>query len=315
MYVSAGNDALPDELKGSVLAIGNFDGVHRGHQSVLTRTRSIAADLRAPAGVLLFDPHPRVFFAPERPHFTLTPLPEKLRLLASLELDLAVVLAFDRTLSAMSAESFVASVLVERLEVRHVVVGYDFQFGHGRHGNPDLLRSSGARFGFGVTVIEPVSDPREVYSSSRVRRLLREGDVASAAAVLGHNWRLVGTVAGGAKRGTGLGFPTANVRLAGGQDLKHGIYAARVHLATGKHDAAAYLGTRPTFDDGMPVLEVFLFDFDGNLYGREIAVELVDYLRGDEAFPSVDALKAQMAIDCSRARASLRADERGRVSD
>jgi riboflavin kinase/FMN adenylyltransferase len=313
MFVSAGITELPPGLKGSTVAIGNFDGVHKGHQQVIARTRAIAADLGAPSGIVLFDPHPRAYFSPGKAHFTLTPLSERLRLLADLGLDVAVVLEFDSALAAMPAEAFIEGMLVRDLAVRHIVVGYDFMFGKGRTGSPALLKAWGDRLGFGVTVIEPVADGGEAFSSSRVRRLLRDGDVAGAAAVLGRNWRVIGKVVSGAGRGTGLGFPTANIRLEQGQELRHGIYAARVHVGGMRHDAAAYLGTRPTFDNGHPLLEVFLFDFDGDLYGHEIAVEMVDYLRADQAFATIDALKAQMEIDCRNARECLRSDERKRL--
>ncbi|MEZ5774083.1 MAG: bifunctional riboflavin kinase/FAD synthetase [Hyphomicrobiaceae bacterium] len=298
---------VPDHLKGGAIAIGNFDGVHRGHQAVLERTRTIAKEIGGPAGVMLFSPHPRQFFRPADPHFTLTPLPERLRLLEALGLDLAVVLPFDERMAGLDAESFVTGILVEKLAVRHVVIGYDFHFGRGRTGSPDVMRALGARFGFGVTVSDPVGEAGEVFSSSRVRALIAAGDVRGAAEVLGHWWRVVGRVVGGAHRGTGMGFPTANLRMEPGYVLKHGIYAARVVVDGVRHGAAAYLGTRPTFDNGAPVLEVFLFDFDGDLYGREIAVEMIAHLRDDRAFPDVEALMRQMEKDCDAARSILAA--------
>lgn len=305
MMVLHGAESVPAAARGAALAIGNFDGVHRGHQALLLAARDVAAKTGAKAGVMLFEPHPREFFQPERPHFRLTPLPRKLELLDSFGLDLAVVLRFDAALAGLSAEAFIEQVLVRQLGVSHVVVGYDFHFGKGRSGDPETLRQARAAHCFGVTVVAQVAEAGEICSSSAIRAELAQGDVQGAAEMLGHWWRVNGTVIGGARRGTGLGFPTANVALAAGTALAHGIYAVRVLLDGESHEGAAYLGTRPTFDDGPPLLEVFLFDFDGDLYGREIAVEFIDFIRGDMRFDVEEALKAQMQADCDRARTIL----------
>ncbi len=305
MQVFGAVEEFPEAHKGAVIAIGNFDGVHRGHQSVLGRTMEIARAHRAPAGVMLFDPHPREFFAPDRPLFTLTPLDEKLALFEALGLDLAVALTFDRALASLSAEEFVARILVAGLGVRHVVIGYDFFFGKGREGNPDVMRALGERHGFGVTVVAPEGDAEEAFSSSRVRALLRQGRVREAAEQLGHWWRVKGRVVPGAGRGQGLGYPTANLALEKSQELAHGIYAVRVLIDGALYDGAAYLGTRPTFEEGPAVLEVFLFDFEGDLYGREVALDFIARIRGDQSFESAEALKAQMAADCDEARRIL----------
>jgi riboflavin kinase/FMN adenylyltransferase len=198
-------------------------------------------------------------------------------------------------------------VLVEALGVSHVVIGYDFFFGRNRGGTPETMRQAGETLGFGVTIVAPVADAGEAFSSTAVRLKLAQGDVTGAAHGLGRRWRVRGKVVGGAKRGTGLGFPTANIPLAKGTALAHGIYAVRTYIDGKEIDGAAYLGTRPTFDNGMPVLEVFLFDFDGDLYGREIEVEFVDFIRDDRKFDSAEALKAQMEDDCAVARKLLAA--------
>jgi riboflavin kinase / FMN adenylyltransferase len=297
--------ALPGPLRGAAVAIGNFDGVHRGHQALIGSAIAQARARRVPAGILVFEPHPREFFVPAEPHFRLTPLPEKLRLFAAMGLDLAVVQAFDADLSRMSAHDFISRVLVDRLGVSAVVVGYDFFFGYRRAGTPQTLVDGGAGHGFGVTVLPPVAELGEVFSSTAVRLKLAEGDFAGAAQVLGRRWWVTGRVVGGAKRGTGMGYPTANVPMPKGTALAHGIFAVRVLHGTAHYDGAAYLGTRPTFDDGMPVLEVFLFDFDGDLYGQDIGVEFVAFLRGDRKFDSAGALIAQMDIDVAHARAAL----------
>jgi riboflavin kinase/FMN adenylyltransferase len=305
MQVLRGLEPVPDDLKGSVLAIGNFDGVHLGHQAVLRREQGLAQALGAPFGAMLFEPHPRQFFQPGKPFFRLTTLDQKLELLAGLGLDLAVVLDFNAGLASLTARAFVEQVLIGWLGVRHVVVGYDFYFGRGREGSPGLLRDLGAEFGFGVTVVEPAAEGGIKHSSSRVRELLREGDAAGAARVLGRPWQVSGTVIGGAHIGTGLGYPTANIALDPGLALKHGIYAARVHAEGRVWGAAAYLGTRPTFDNGRPLLEVFLLDFDSDLYGRTISVDLIARVRDDRAFESIEALKLQMAKDVARVRQLL----------
>jgi riboflavin kinase / FMN adenylyltransferase len=305
MIVLHGTGNVPPAARGAALAIGNFDGVHRGHQALLQAAKDAAAKTGGKAGVILFEPHPREFFQPDKPHFRLTPLPRKLELLEAFGLDLAVVLRFDAALAGLAAETFIERVLVEGLGVAHVVVGYDFRFGKGRTGDPETLRRAAAAHGFGVTVVAQVAEAGEVFSSSAIRAELAQGDVRGAADMLGHWWRVTGMVTGGARRGTGLGFPTANIALAPKTALAHGIYAVRVTVDATAHPAAAYLGTRPTFDDGAPVLEVFLLDFDDDLYGREIAVDFIDHIRGDRRFDSIDDLRAQMQHDCDRARVLL----------
>jgi riboflavin kinase/FMN adenylyltransferase len=305
MQIVRGYQSVPESARGAVLAIGNFDGVHRGHQALLAAAVQEARRERRPAGVLMFEPHPRAFFQPDKPHFRLTSLPLKLKLLERYGLDLAVVLAFNQSLASLPAEAFIERVLVAGLGVRHVVVGYDFHFGKGRGGDPEMLRKAGERHGFGVTVVAQVAEAGEVFSSSGVRAELALGDVAGAAEMLGHWWRVAGTVVSGARRGAGLGYPTANIALDPGTALAHGIYAVRVYIGSEAYQGTAYLGTRPTFDEGAPVLEVFLFDFDGDLYGRILEVEFIDFIRADRRFPDAEALKAQMDQDCAQARQIL----------
>ncbi|KAB2939729.1 bifunctional riboflavin kinase/FAD synthetase [Hyphomicrobium sp.] len=309
MLVVHGYKDVPQGARGAALAIGNFDGVHRGHQALLRAAAAIGRELGAPAGALIFEPHPREFFHPEEPHFHLTPLPQKLDLFEHAGLDLAVVLPFDVKLASLSADDFVSRIIVGALAARHVIIGHDFFFGRNRGGTPETMQAAAQKLGFGITIIPPVAEDGEVFSSSAIRLHLAQGDVKGATRLLGRTWRVEGTVVGGAKRGTGLGFPTANIPLPRGTTLGHGIYAVRVHLDGARHDGAAYLGTRPTYDDGMPVLEVFLLDFDGDLYGRTIEVEFVDFIRADRKFDSSQALIAQMERDCARARDILAAEE------
>jgi riboflavin kinase/FMN adenylyltransferase len=307
MEIISGWHDVPPALKGASLAIGNFDGVHRGHRAVLDAAKSAALAAGCRAGAMVFEPHPRKFFQPDKPLFMLTPLERKLELFERYGLELAAVLPFDAALSSLSAEAFVRDVLVGAFGIRYAVTGYDFFFGKGREGTPAKLRAFGERYGFGVTIVEAIGDSGEIFSSTRIRELLAEGNVAAAADMLGTWWTVSGVVESGAGRGTGLGFPTANIRLDRDQALGHGIYAVHVIVNGARYDGAAYLGTRPTFDAGPPLLEVFLFDFDGNLYGRTIAVEFIGFVRPDAKFRSGTDLAAQMQVDVAKARALLAA--------
>jgi riboflavin kinase/FMN adenylyltransferase len=312
MHVIHGYDHVPAELRGASLAIGNFDGVHRGHQALLAKARERAVELARPgashlAGAMVFEPHPREFFHPERPHFRLTSLERKLALFERYGLDLAVVVPFGEHVANLTPEAFVEQVLVAGLGVRHVVVGYDFFFGKGRGGSAADMQRFGELFGFGVSVVPPVAEGGEVFSSSAIRAEIAQGDVAGAASMMGHWWSVTGEVVGGAKRGTGMGFPTANVLLPRTTPLAYGIYAVFVDTPDGRFQGAAYLGTRPTFDNGPPVLEVFLFDFDGDLYGRRIEVSFVAFIRPDRRFDGMEALMVQMDEDCKKAQRILSA--------
>lgn len=305
MHVVHGHRHVPAELRGSAVAIGNFDGVHRGHRALIAEAKARAAEKKTRSSALIFEPYPREFFQPNEAHFRLTPLKRKLVLFESLGLDLVFVEPFDSELAALSAQGFIERVIVAGLGASHIVIGYDFYFGHKRGGNPEMMLRAGEELGFGVTVMPPLAEDGEPFSSSAIRLYLAQGDVKGAARMLGEPWRVAGRVVGGAKRGTGMGYPTANLPMPKGTTLGHGIYAVRAYLGGTPHDAAAYLGTRPTFDDGMPVLEVFLFDFSGDLYGRDMEVEFIDFIRADRKFHSVDELVAQMDRDIAGVKAAL----------
>ena len=296
---------VPEKLKGAALAIGNFDGVHRGHQKVLGEAIAIAKREGRRSGAVVFEPHPREFFAPETPFFRLTPLPVKLELLEALGLDQTFVIAFDADLAALSADAFATEVIAKGLGVSHVVVGHDFSYGKGRTGTTEELAILGRELGFGVDVVAPVGEGGATFSSSRIREHLRQGEVRHAAEQLGYWWRVRGQVGAGAGRGKGLGFPTLNLPLAPGQDVRHGIYAMRVDHGAGRHHAAGYVGARPTFGAGEPVLEAYLLDFAGDLYDKEVDVEFIEFLRPDATFATPEALAAQMRDDTDRARAVL----------
>ncbi|NBN64468.1 bifunctional riboflavin kinase/FAD synthetase [Microvirga tunisiensis] len=301
-------DHFPQHLKGGVVAIGNFDGVHRGHRIVLEQAMDIARAAGAPVYAMTFEPHPRTVFNPDAPVFRLTPRQAKAAVMEAFGLDGVLVLPFTRDFAGLAASDFVERILISSLGIRHAVTGHDFHFGKGRAGTPDFLRQSGAAHGFGVTIVAAETDEGgAIISSSRIRAALAEGDIALANGLLGYRWFVEAEVRHGEKRGRDLGYPTANLRLADNCPLRHGIYAVRV-LVDGKPvDGVASYGRRPTFDNGAPLLEVFLFDFSGDLYGKVLRVSLVSYLRPEERFDSIEALIAQMDRDSAEARAALAA--------
>ncbi len=305
MDVVTGWRDVPASARGAVLAIGNFDGVHRGHQAVLGWAHELAKAQGKRAGAVVFEPHPREFFAPDQPFFRLTPLPVKLELLAALGLDQTFVIDFGAELAGLSAEAFATDVMAKSLGASHAVVGYDFTYGKGRTGNPAELKALGTKLGFGVDIVQPVAQGGVIFSSSQVREHLRRGEMGEAAEQLGYWWRVRGRVERGAGRGKGMGFPTVNLPLAPGQDVGHGIYAVRVEHGGRRYHAAGYVGARPTFGEGQPVLEAYLLDFAGDLYGEEIEVEFIARLRGDATFIGPEALATQMRHDCEHARAIL----------
>ncbi|WP_026868420.1 bifunctional riboflavin kinase/FAD synthetase [Inquilinus limosus] len=301
---------LPASARGAVVAIGNFDGVHRGHQTVVAAARAEARRLGVPVCVLSFEPHPRSLFRPQDPPFRLTPFRIKARLLEALGVDLHVVLHFDWAFAARSAEDFIETVLVGALGARHVVVGYDFCFGHRRAGTPETLAAHGRRLGFGVTIVTQASDETGgLYSSSRTREMLAAGDMRGAAEILGRPWEIEGRVEHGDKRGRELGYPTANVELGESLRPAYGIYAVRCAVDEGGplvwRDGVASLGIRPMWRTETPLLEAYLFDFSGDLYHRHLRVQLVERLRGEEKFDSLEALVAQIDRDCEAARRAL----------
>src|SRR5882724_6240848 len=292
-------------LTGGVVTIGNFDGIHRGHTALLQTAMDAAAERGIAALVLTFEPHPRTIFKPEAPVFRLTPLPAKARILTAVGLDGLVVIAFDRTFSTMTADAFVEEVLVDRLQIAGVVVGRDFHFGKGRGGSAATLTLHSRNFGFSVRIVDPiVGDSGETISSSSIRDALAAGDIAMANNLLGHRWFVVGHVVAGDRRGRELGFPTANIRLPEDCRLRHGIYAVTMRRADGTLlDGVASYGRRPTFDNGPPLLEVYAFDFSGDLYGEEVIVVFHDWVRAEEKFPSIEALVAAIGQDVAAARA------------
>ncbi|MBR0556824.1 bifunctional riboflavin kinase/FAD synthetase [Ciceribacter sp. L1K23] len=301
-------DLLPDRLKGGVVAIGNFDGVHRGHQSVLDRALELAGDRGVPALVLTFEPHPRTVFRPDAPVFRLTPAPLRARLLEAMGFHSVIEYPFDMEFSQRSAEEFVRTILVDWIGASEVVTGFDFHFGKGREGGPAFLMNAGSRHGFGVTLVDAFRDEgSEVVSSSRIRKLLSEGAVSEAAGLLGYRFTVEAEVIKGQQLGRTLGYPTANMALAEESELRPGIYAVRFRRQNGTlHDGVASFGYRPTVTDhGAALLETYVFDFAGDLYGELCSVSFFGHLRDELKFDGLEPLVAQIRQDEDEARALL----------
>jgi riboflavin kinase / FMN adenylyltransferase len=309
MHVFSGGPAPANALGDAVVAMGNFDGFHLGHQAVVGRAAQIARRSQSALAVLTFDPHPARFFKSDLPPFQLMSLETKLKHLAEFGVNTVLVLPFTAELAAMSAQAFVADLLIGHLNARHLVAGYDFTFGRGRSGTMADLPSFAAPSGVGVTPIEPVVGPDSVtYSSTAVRQALEGGDPRCAAAILGKSWQIEGRVQAGDQRGRTIGFPTANVALGDYARPRLGVYAVRAQIdGRGQwYEGVANFGRRPTFDKTDEILEVFLFDFSGDLYDRVLLVEFVEFVRPEQKFPSLDSLKAQIASDSATALKILR---------
>jgi riboflavin kinase / FMN adenylyltransferase len=303
-----GGSAVPAHLRGGIVALGNFDGFHRGHQAVVGRAVERARAEGRPALVATFDPHPARYFAPEAPPFRLSTLDQRQRLLAGAGASAMIVLHFDADLAAVRAESFVTEYLIARMGVAGVVTGADFTFGHKRGGDVSMLHEYGTTHRFSVDTVDPVLDEGEVVSSTRIREALREGDCRTATRLLARPFAIEGEVEHGDKRGRELGYPTANISLVNYLRPKFGIYAVRGRLPDGSMlDGAANLGIRPQFGVSREWLEPYFFDFDGDLYGQVLEVEFIDFLRPETRFDSVEGLVAQMRLDCEEARTRLAA--------
>jgi len=302
-------NAMPEALRGAVIALGNFDGFHRGHQAVAGEAIAWAKAEGRPSIIATFDPHPVRFFRPEVPPFRLTTLEQRQELYLAAGATAMLVFHFDATLAGTSAEDFIAQILIERFGAHGVVTGGDFTFGKGAKGNVDLLRTLGGELGLRSRVVEPVADGGEVVSSSRIRAALREGDPQLAARLLTRPFAIRGIVEHGDKRGRTIGYPTANLGVENYLRPKYGIYAVTGRiLATGQVlHGAANIGIRPQFEPPKELLEPYFFDFSGDLYGQEIEVAFHHFLRGEAKFDSLEALIAQMDKDCAEARRLLSA--------
>ncbi|MEM6408294.1 MAG: bifunctional riboflavin kinase/FAD synthetase [Pseudomonadota bacterium] len=309
MRIIRDHQFVSPEDRGATAAIGNFDGVHLGHQAVIEIARNAAPN--APLGIVTFEPHPREYFAPDAPPFRLMNATAKANRLEKLGVKRLYELNFNKNLSSLTAEEFARDVIAEGLGLTHVVVGADFCFGKGRAGNSAMLQEFGRAYGFGVTIAELVEAGQKQVSSTNIRAALTNGAPREAAEMLGHWHRMEGPVITGEQRGRELGYPTANQDTTGLHQPKFGVYAVLVDVLTGPHkgsyQGAASIGVRPMFGENQPNCETYLFDFKGDLYGEQISVALVDYLRGEENFDSLEALITQMDADCAEARAILSA--------
>lgn len=300
-------DDVPPALKGGVVALGNFDGLHRGHQAVIKTAQRIAQEKGVAAAVMTFEPHPRAFFQPGQAAFRLSPFRIKCRQMRFRGVDFLYVQRFNASFSGQTADEFVDQFLVKGFEVSHVVIGYDYVFGNKRGGNADFLIRRGQDAGFGVTAVEEFRiDATAQVSSTAIREFLSEGACADAARLLGRYWEIAGRVEHGDKRGRQLGFPTANVPLGEHHHPREGVYAVRAGVDKGGetvwYDAVANFGRRPTFNKSDVLLEVHLFDFDESLYNRNLRVGFVEFIRPEQKFDGLDALKAQLSQDCDTAR-------------
>ena len=295
---------LPDSQRGAAVALGNFDGVHLGHQRVIAAAREAAERLGAPLGVVSFEPHPRLFFQPDAEPFRVMSLNQQARALEALGVELFYALPFDAAMAGMSDTDFAEQVLAQGLDVAAVAVGFDVTYGKGRTGGPVELKAAGDRLGFGVSVVERMDDAKGMkLSSTAVRDALHDGKPGFAAAILGRGFAIEGEVIHGDKRGRTIGVPTANIRLGDYVRPKYGVYSITARLPDGRtFDGVANLGIRPMFEVPEPLLEAWLFDFDEDLYGQVIEVELTGFIREEMSFDSLEALKAQIDDDAAKAR-------------
>ncbi len=292
---------------GVIAAIGNFDGVHLGHQHLLGEAARFATAHHARPGVVLFEPHPRRYFRPDDPPFLLTAPAQRDALLRACGVEEIFTLTFDKALASLTPDDFIRLVLKEKLGLGGIVAGVDFHFGAGRAGDSQTLLATGAEAGLKVKIVDLLSQPAESakFGSSAVRAALRDGDMARAGALLGRPWAVRAVVAQGEKRGRTLGFATANMMLGEIMEPRRGVYATRVRVDGVAYDAVSNFGRRPTVGSQAPLLETHLLDFDGDLYGREIEVDFMHFIRDEVKFDGLDALKAQIAKDCVTARALL----------
>ncbi|MEE9454525.1 MAG: bifunctional riboflavin kinase/FAD synthetase [Paracoccaceae bacterium] len=300
---------IPENCRGAAVAMGNFDGVHLGHQSVIALARAAAVANDTTLGILTFEPHPRQFFAPDAPAFRLMNPETRAHRLAKLGIDCLFEMPFTKAFSQLSAQNFAQEVLVDGLGIKHVVIGADFCFGKDRAGNTDMLVEFGQKMGFDVTVAPLVFDEKGDYSSSAIRTALSAGQPQDAARILGHWHRIDGMVEHGDKRGRELGFPTANIDMNGLHLPRFGVYAVQFDVLdgphTGSYGGAASLGIRPTFGVNKPNLETYLFDFSGDIYDMPVSVALIRFLRSETAFDTIESLIKQIKLDCFEAREIL----------
>ena len=305
MQVVRDLDSFHEPPSLTVLTIGNFDGVHLGHREIFRRVVDKARELKGTAAVVTFEPHPLRLLAPDKAPLQLNTHEEKTRLLAASCIDLLVVLKFTRQLADMPAEDFVRDILVRKLGVKHLIVGYDYAFGRDRQGDTDFLAVQSELHNFTLEILEPIRAEQQAHSSTAIRKVLRDGRVADAVKILGRNFTLDGEVVHGDGRGRKLGFPTANLVTQKEILPRDGVYAVKVKWREEYYDGVINIGCRPTFDGNAPTLEIHLMDFQGDLYAERLRIYFVERLRGEQKFPSVEALQEAVVGDIARARELL----------
>lgn len=297
---------LPETAKGAVIAIGNFDGIHHGHQALLNQAKNIAAEQNKPLGILTFEPHPRNLFRPDEAPFRITPAPLKNKLLEEQKIDYLYTLPFDWDFASQSPADFIENVLKNGIAPSHIIIGYDFCFGQLRKGTPDTLKSAG----YNVTIIDKVTnETQEIYSSSQIRNFIRHGDIETANQMLGWDWEIQGTIFRGDRRGRELGYPTANVKLDDTIHPAYGIYATLVNIE-GRDDwlpAATNIGIRPMFKVPTGQVEAHILNFDEDIYDKILRIKPVKKLRGEARFENIDDLIKQMKIDCDQTKSLFKA--------
>jgi riboflavin kinase/FMN adenylyltransferase len=302
---------IKEKLRHPAVTIGNFDGVHPGHREIFRRVREMAQAQDGVSVVITFVPHPLQVVSPGTGVKLITTPKEKRSLIEGCGIDYLLEIPFDWNFASLTATEFVEQVLVQTIGVECLLIGYDYAFGRGREGNVDLLRQLGERFSFAVEVLQPLSNGATVYSSTAVRNMINEGDVKGVVSVLGRHYSVTGNVVLGHQRGRGLGFPTANLETEKELLPSAGVYAVKVRIGRDLYDGACNIGTNPTFQNDRLSMEVFLFDFDGDLYGRELSVYFIDRLRGEMRFPNPEALKEAIAADVVRCREILASKDWG----
>ena len=310
MRIFRNYNTLPKAFHQATIAIGNFDGVHLGHKSLIKKAHEISIHRKMPCAVLTFEPHPKSFFNVSQKPFRLTPFRVKLLEIEQLGLDAVIVIRFDKSLAQQRAEDFIYDVLVKGLRVGHVVVGYDFRFGYNREGNCDLLLNMGGKLGFGFTAVKPIINSKKIiYSSTSIRRSIAVGDLENAKFNLGRSFSIHGRVIHGEKLGRTLGFPTANIELKNCVKPKFGVYAVTLQVCNFHDDrvfqGVASVGNRPTVDGKNELLEVFIFDFNEDIYGKQVKISLIKFIRPEKKFDSLNNMVDEMKVDSETARKIL----------
>lgn len=306
MHIINGYNNIPDIYKNSVIAVGNFDGIHLGHKHLLNKVLEVANAEGKKSGIITFDPHPKAYFGGLKNFHQVTTDAVKIEILEKLKIDIVFELNFDKSLSKMSPEEFFLEVIYRNLEASHVIVGEDFRFGYKRSGDVHKLEELCNSKDIGFNSIQKQKDINSViYSSSRVRTNITSGNIADLTKLLGHYWFVNGHVKHGKKKGTELGFPTINIEFQDTLKLAHGIYATNVYLEGKKYHGASYYGARPTFNDHGDILETYIFDFDRDIYNQEVKIEFIDFIREDQKFKNEEELKKQMEIDCCNVKNKL----------